>query len=333
VKKLFYLSFFLLMGHLGGSAQDAARMHEMGKNYMIDGDYANAESLLSQAFSADTNNLTYIKDLSLCYFFQREYNRAVGILAPVIGRGQGDDQCYQLLGNLYKLQKNLTACSQLYTEALKKYPENGAFYKEIGELFERSNDPQCIAFWEKGIEKDPAYPGNYFMACRYYHVQNEHIWSALYGEIFLNLDPFNDRTPEIKDILLNDYTYLLKSLVIEGLPKEKNKFIQRTISFFHKQSDLINTGINTATLTMLRTRFILDWYADKPEKFPFALFDHHRQLLRRGLFEAYNQWLFGSSENLITFQYWTQLHSNEYNDFIKYQRSAPFVFPKGNYHH
>lgn len=333
MKKVLSLFLLLQLVHWGAFAQDAARMHEMGKNYMVDGDYTNAELLLYQAFAADTNNLIYIKDLSLCYFFQKEYNRAVTILAPVIAREKGDDQCYQLLGNLYKLQNNFTASSLLYTEALKKYPENGAFYKEIGELFELNKDQQCIAFWEKGIEKDPAYPGNYYLACKYYHAQNESIWSALYGEIYLNIDPFSDRSPEIKDILLNDYTFLLKSLATEGLPKEKNKFIQRTYALFHKQSDLINSGINTATLTMLRTRFILDWYADKPEKFPFALFDHHRQLLRKGMFEAYNQWLFGSSENLVAFQNWTQLHNTDYNEFIKYQRSAPFVFPKGNYHH
>lgn len=333
VKKILKLLLFFYFLLTIAYAQEPRRLHEMGKNYMIDGDYANAESLLYSAFSADTNNLVYIKDLSLCYFFQKDYKRSENILAPVVARNLADDQCYQLLGNVYKLQKNYEACSKIYTEALKKYPENGAFYKEIGELFALSQDAQCVGFWEKGIEKDPAYPGNYLNACKFYHAQNNRIWSVLYGEIYINLDPFSENTPEIKDILLEDYTYLLKSIATTDIPKDKNKFVQKLYTHLQQQSDLINTGIHTSTLTMIRTRFILDWYNDKPEKFPFFLFDHQRELLRKGYFEAYNQWLFGSAENLAGFQNWTQLHNTEYADFIQYQRSSLFRFPKGNYHH
>ena len=46
-----------------GIAQDANRLHEMCKNYMIDGDYSNAESLLNEAYNLDTNNIIFTKDL------------------------------------------------------------------------------------------------------------------------------------------------------------------------------------------------------------------------------------------------------------------------------
>ncbi len=323
----------LMAACFGADAQDAKRLHEIGKNYLVDGDYANAESMLYSAYTADTNDISIIKDLTLCYFFEKDYARGIALMTPLIDRQQADDQCFQILGSLYRTQNNYASSMAIYTAAIKKYPDNGAFYNEIGELMQLNNDPQCIAFWERGIEKDPPYPSNYFNACKFYHASGDKIWAALYGEIYVNIDPLNARTVEIKDILLEDYTYMLTALVNEGMPKEKNKFAQKVFTTFNRQADVVKMGISTATLTMLRTRFILDWYQDKTDRFPCALFEYHQQLLRLGLFDAYNQWLFGSAENLSGFQFWTQLHNLEYGSFVKYQRSNVFSVPKGQYYH
>ena len=66
----------------------------------------------------------------------------------------------------------------------------------------------------------------------------------------------------------------------------------------NRQSALASQGINTEILTMIRTRFILDWSNNYKTVFPYRLFEYHQQLLQEGMFEAYNQWVFGSSESL-----------------------------------
>ena len=50
-------------------------------------------------------------------------------------------------------------------------------------------------------------------------------------------------------------------------------------------------------------------------KYPHRLFDYHQQLLREGMFEAYNQWLFGTVENLTAYDSWTRTHADEYKGF------------------
>ena len=57
--------------------------------------------------------------------------------------------------------------------------------------------------------------------------------------------------------------------------------------------------IDFAQTARCRTRFILDWSKTYGAKFPFKLFDFQQQLLREGMFEAYNQWLFGAGESLV----------------------------------
>jgi len=314
-------------------AQDAKRLHEMGKNYMIDGDYSNAESLLTDAYNLDTNNIVFTKDLALCLYFEKEYKRGIKILANKIDVGIADDQTYQILGTIYTANQQLVEAENLYLKAIKKFSSNGAFYNEIGELLNSKKDIKCIDFWERGIELDPIYARNYFNACKYYE-NIDPIWSIIYGETYVNLDPLNQKTPEIKDILLNNYKAYFSDLSNEKYIKEKNKFMQKVLSNLSKQFNIVvDKGITTSTLTMIRTKFILDWYKDKTEKYPFKLFDMHLKLLREGMFEAYNQWLFGSSENLSSFQSWTQLHSLEYAEFMQYFNTNSFKPVKDEFYH
>ncbi|HRF20054.1 MAG TPA: hypothetical protein PK977_17880, partial [Chitinophagaceae bacterium] len=104
------------------------------------------------------------------------------------------------------------------------------------------------------------------------------------------------------------------------------------LQVMNKQSSLASKGITTEVLTMIRSRFIIDWYANYAVKYPYRLFDYHRQLLSEGMFDAYNQWLFGSVENLAAYDNWTKTHSEEYNNFSTFQKSRVFRMPPGQYY-
>jgi hypothetical protein len=194
---------------------------------------------------------------------------------------------------------------------------------------------EAVKQWETGVEKDPSYSGNYYHLARFYNARNENVWSALYGEIFVNIESLTARTAEIKDIILESYKRLFNSndlLQAYQNSKSKNEFTKAWLSSMNKQLTVASSGIGTETLVMIRTRFILDWYAAYAAKFPFKLFDHQRELLQQGLFDAYNQWLFGASSNISEFQNWTGTHKEEYAGFTKLQRSRIFKVPAGQYY-
>ena len=67
-------------------------------------------------------------------------------------------------------------------------------------------------------------------------------------------------------------------------------------------------------------------YADK---YPFRLFEYQRQLLKEGLFDAYNEWAFGATMGLASFQSWTAQHADDYNRFINFQKGRVFKLPPG----
>jgi hypothetical protein len=49
---------------------------------------------------------------------------------------------------------------------------------------------------------------------------------------------------------------------------------------------------------------------------------YQQQLLQEGLYDAYNQWIFGSTENLPAFQNWTVAHKEDYTMLQNFQKGA-----------
>jgi hypothetical protein len=49
------------------------------------------------------------------------------------------------------------------------------------------------------------------------------------------------------------------------------------------------------------------------------------------MFEAYNQWIFGTVQNLAAYQNWVTNHSGEYNEFTHFQSGRMFKVPVGQY--
>ena len=100
-----------------------------------------------------------------------------------------------------------------------------------------------------------------------------------------------------------------------------------------KQNAVATSGLNPESLTMIRTRFILDWFNEYAANYPTKLFELQRQLLQEGLFEAYNQWIFGIAQNLAVYQNWTNTHSEEFNEFSRFQKGRIYKVPAGQYYH
>ncbi len=316
-----------------GKAQNVPELQNNARSFMQQGDYANAILVLNNATQLEPRNIQVSKDLALAFYYQNNSAKALEIIKPLLDREDADDQCYQIAGNIYKQLDQAKECDKLFRKGLKKFPQSGPLYNELGEyLYTQHDEGGAIHQWESGIEINPDFSKNYYNAAKYYNLNEEYIWSILYGEIFANLEPSNTRTPEIKTIVLENYkNFFIKiPLVKEG--KNKNKFMDAFVETMNKQSNIALNGINTETLTMLRTRFVLDWSASYANKFPYKLFDLQKQLLRDGMFEAYNQWLFGSVQNLAAYQNFTIAHSAENAAFNKLQKSKIFKLAQGQYY-
>jgi hypothetical protein len=315
-----------------GFAQDAKQLFETAKSFQRQGDYANAIMVLKRALEQQPNDLEMLKALAFTYYLQRDYVSAKQTALPLVDRPDADVQTYQIMGMVYKAIEERKDCEKLYKDGLKKFPNSGVLYNEYGEMLWTKEDYSAIKWWEKGIEVDPNYSSNYYNAAKHYYFTYDKVWPIIYGEIFVNLESYSKRTAEIKDLLLKSYQKLFADGDLTLKQDVKNPFVSAYITTMAKESATVITGVTPESLTVLRTKFLLEWDDKQGNKYPFRLFDYQRQLLKEGMFDAYNQWIFGATQNLPAFQNWTTLHADEYTKFTNFQKGRVFKLPENQYY-
>jgi tetratricopeptide (TPR) repeat protein len=322
MKYVFLIFSFLFAS--AGLAQDVNVLLDRASGYTRQGDYANATVVLNQAMMLDRDNTAVSRELAYVLYLQKDYGRALSTIKPIIDKKDADIKVFQVAGWIYGALEEGAEADKLYKKALKKFPNSGVLYSDYGEMLWEKQDYSAIRQWEKGMETDPNYPGNYYHASRYYYFTMDKVWSLIYGEIFVNMESRTSRTVEIKNILLNGYKKLFSDNDMMKNQAVNNEFVVAFLNTIKKESAVLSVGITPESLTMLRTRFILDWDAHFASRFPFRLFEYHRQLLKEGIFEAYNQWLFGSVQNLTAFQTWINTHSETYQLFTNFHQGRIF---------
>ena len=339
--KKYLLVFFVFTASFSfAQSQDADTLQANAKAFMQQGDYENAVLVLNKALQMEPNDLQITKNLLFAYYLKRDFAKAMEIGKPLVARPDADVQSFQLLGSTYKAIAEDDEAEKLYKTGLKKFPNEGVLYSEYGDLLSNKKVDIATKLWEKGVEVDPNHSSNYFFLAKQYALNGNVVWSILYAEMFLNMESFTARSTEMKNLLLEEYKKYFMSGYIPPKPADKKKidkkadrkYVQFTTAVaetLNKQQNQASRGVTPETLTAIRTRFILDWYNTYGNTFPFRLFDHQRQLLQQGMFEAYNFWLFGPAANIKTYQTWQQYHQEELNTFLTFIRSKVFKIPDG----
>lgn len=329
------LKAFLVAGVLFAQtaiAQDSKELYNTASRFMRSGDYSNAILVFNQALQLEPDNFEYKKQLGFTYYLKGDLIKAKSVIEPLLSNKEADAQVYQIAGNIYIGREEFKTAQKMYDKSLKKFPNSGELYNDSGSLLMAMKlYDGALRNWLKGIEQDPTFPGNYYNATKTYNYSNNPLWCIIYGEIFMNMESFTTRTAEIRTIVLESYKKLFndpslfESAVTEAKKTKKggSEFVEAYRNALGKQISVITGGIDPDALIMVRTRFLLDWYNNYADQLPYALFDYQREMLRAGMFESYNQWLFGPAANQSNYKAWTALHKSEYDAFQQYQRRNP----------
>lgn len=324
---------FLLLLSISVNAQTTSELQGNARALLQKGDFDNAIVTLERARKQEPNNIELMRDLSYVSYLKRDFGKAIETGKELTDHPNADAQAFQLLGLSYKATANYKECGKLYRTGLRKFPTSGVLYNEYGELFAMENElDEAITQWEKGIETDPLYSGNYYNASLFHAKNSNWIRAALYGEMFLNLESYTARTQDVKTQLFTAWRNLLTPSTMQQL-KEK-----RSTSAFEKAvlDQLAKTIAGTKgsgsidDLIALRTKFIEDWTKDNAKAYPFQLFNHHEYLIKQNIFGAYNYWLFSVSAE--AYQSWQKQHEKEAADFTAFQQSRVFKLPGGQYY-
>ena len=311
------------------SSPEVTQMYLHAQENIMRGNYKDAIVIYKQAIVLAPDRLILYKGLGKAFYLSGNYKKAVQTLQPLIEKPEADEECYDLLAESQAAQNNIKSAEGVLKKGLSRFPASGLLYHEAGNVFELGKKPDAaLHVWVEGIHKDPAYPQNYYNAANAYMGGKDVMLGLLYGEIYLNI--VSDTTGEagFKRMLFAAYKTMFDNIATGnttefGKTEEQSpaiSFIDAVQQTYRSLTPVVSDGITTENLTMVRTRFIMDWFERYANKYPFSLFTYQDYLIRNGLFDIYNEWLFGKAESFVEYNAWNQFHPGEMNIFLEKKR-------------
>ena len=297
------------------------------------GGNAEAANVLAQGIRLFPEHTIFSYELGHLHVVRKEYDRAIALFQSVLEASDATDQYYVMLGAAYDLNGESAKAHRVYSEGLERFPDSGPLHLELGVMKMAERNPaDALTTWERGLTLDPTHASNYFQAARTYLKTDLRGWGTLYGEIFLNLEPFSTRSMEMRTLLwkgladaitfspemhgddpklvlnvsfFSDATALETvddSTVVSGFPL----LFERTMilsALGHSSSNVVEfiagdslQRISIGTLYKIREDFYRNWVENEriARHFDVTLFDYHGRLIDAGLFEAYHYYYFAN---------------------------------------
>ena len=304
------------------------------------GKYDDAISRCDSAMGFNPKPLAYPYEKALALFKKNQFEDASKVLDSLTNHVEVNPQVYQLLGNCYDALGNSEKALEIYKNGLIKFPKSGRLYYEMGiNYIEQKEGRKAISNWENGVINDPQYPNNYLILSKYYANSGFTAWSVLLGEIFSNLNESDFKAKEISHLLYVFYRksfYHLKDSVVSiefttnmitSSVKRDNKDLYFDLAYQYVMQDAARGILPSDSLMFsidvlyqLRKKFIELWFAENLDKtFPNVLFDWHKLLIEKDIFEVYNYFLFneGAPEETKAWVSRNQLKIQRFQTLIK----------------
>ncbi|MEA1787669.1 hypothetical protein U1E44_16325 [Arenibacter sp. GZD96] len=339
------LLLFQLFTNISIAQTDIDKGLELARNaitLMDEGKLDESIELLEQAKKLDPERMDYPYEIAYAYYKKEDYKKTIEILNTISEHKSVTDVVYQLLGNSYDLIGKPEIALETYKKGMAKFPSSGKFHLESGSIkFHNEKYNEAIAFWEEGIKTNPNYSSNYYRLAKVFSQTEERLWTLIYGEYFLLLEPNTERTREISQLLYETYqkSYEVQSdttgqfhLTEKGFEiqlkdkKDMRKLKKAPLPFegtfamaFAFSALDFQKNINIASIYKARNDFLNFWYNEKKfnKSYPNKLFDYQKELLKEDLFQTYTYWIL-SQGNWNEYEEWYAKNEKNFANFEKW---------------
>lgn len=312
------------------NAENALKLEEDGK-------FDAAIRLLKVSQKLDPEEIEYPYEIAYAYYSKKSYKQAIKYLLPLTKHKDVMDLVYQLLGNCYDNIGKTAKAKETYDAGLKIFPNSGILYSEKGIVqMGRKDYENALVFFEKGIEVEPKFASNYYLAAKIYCNTTEKVWGIIYGELFMNLERKSLRTSSVSKLLYDTYKSQIKFTSDSTISVSFSKNATISINDLKDSGNIklpFGTGIyepnlllsligektiDVASLVRIRTNFIENYFKNNYNiKYPNILFDYQNEIMKAGHIEAYNHWiLMSADENSLP--KWKEANKEKWDAFLKW---------------
>lgn len=282
---------------------------------------------LKEAVKLEDENIAAKYFIAKIHYLKGEYQKGIEMMEKLLAGKVKEDVMYQLLGNCYSKLGQKEKAIEIYNMGMLDFPYSGPLYLELGNVEkENGNLPKAFQNYEYGIRFDPEYSDNYYNAAKMLLDEDNH-WGYIYGEIYLNMEPFTKEWDEVSKLMYESYSSRVHGQNI-GILKTERIITDTTTSGFdraYKETEIEANKLaaldvfSLHRLNEIRKRFIEVWI-DKGYnvKFKNALYDFHKRMLDEGYFELYNYSSFsrGAAEEYDIYYDKHKTNIKSYNNWI-----------------
>lgn len=280
------------------------------------------------------DNYLIMFELGYAYMLDKDYKKSLKIYKYMCDKlPDADAQTYQMLGTLYDYNGDAKKSVEAYKKGLKKFPNSGLIYCELGIMSLKENDyNSALDYFEKGIAVEPDYSPNYYRAAQLLMGSNQRAWGMIYAETMALMPSREGRKEEVMKMMTDvinekithrgDTVHIAFNKVnvvdtyadaIAGL-YEVGYYKAATIK---KQSDRFSikeliemrSGLMEVAQTLDGVVYLLDYLCKVNDA---------------GHWEAYNYWLF-YEVNPEEANAWYEENSNKIDAFASWYEENPFL--------
>jgi len=316
------------------ASPEVQQMYDHAEEYLAMRDYADAIITFKQAILLEPGKFILYKELGRTFYLSGNYDEAEQALEPLQGKPETDTTVYRLLASCEEAREEYKNALYTVNKGLLRFPGAAVLYFEKGKIYALESKPdEALAAWVKGISLEPTYSGNYLTAGFECLKENKVLWALLYGETYLNLPRDTTADDSVKKMLFAGWKTMFDNIPPAKTPGYGNykeapppsSFYGAVTGIYSRLTPVVSDGASTENLTMVRTRFLMDWFSSAGNRaHPFSLFTYQDDLIRNGKFEIYNEWLFGKAENEVEFTAWNKFHEGDITRFLNWKALHPF---------
>ena len=332
-----------------GTAQSNPNLQKVMR-YFDERKYDSAIVCLRQELVKEPSNNKLLYELALAHAMSKQNDSARTILERILPDEQSTDKYYQLLANVYAETDDTVKAREVLLKGSKRFPKSGKMHMELGLLqLQQHHLDEALDEFEEGIQVDPNFYGNYYWAARSYSTGNEKIWTLLYAEVLMNIDPSPTRASVSSSLIYSAHNAVYENfrsshqMIYSKAQKGSADASQKPEESFETRFNQAMTKgaaelkffqdfeIPIASIDTMQQVFVKEWYAAGYDKrFPNAAIERHKELMDLGLHRAYTFYLMQFAKPLECKAYLTD-HKKEYEKFLSWFKKHPMVINDKNH--
>ncbi len=311
--------------------------------------YDSALVQLRIAWKSEPNNSDLRYEMALAFALLKNQDSAIAILHSVKNKTGATDKYFQLLANCYSEKDDTVKAREVLQEGLTRFPQSGKMHLELGLLqLQQRNLESALDEFEEGIQVEPSLIANYYWAARSYSSGNEKIWTVLYAELLMNIDPNPTHASLMSTMLFSAHNTVYEdfktshAMVYSKVRKGVTDASQANRESFEDVFNRLMTKgaeplrffrdfeIPVASIDTMQTLFTKSWYAGGYDKtFANPVIERHKQLLDVGLHTAYTYHLMQFAKPL-EFKAYIDEHKKDYMALMKWMQEHPLRMNETN---